>query len=306
MLENRLSTADLVRRVVNKRRQRRIESLGGERAFRRVPAGFEMMIDPAQSNDRSYFLGVFERALTSVIRRLVRSGDLCLDLGANKGYFTLTLAKAVGPKGAVVSVEPDPPIYEELKANCERNRFTWVTTYDCALGGAPGSCEFALNSVVGNSSRFPNQLAQETLSSWIEVEIRTVDSIIEDANTAVEGRPLSFAKLDVEGSEPLVLVGMASQLRRHRPVLYLEVNESSLVAGGMSAQLIEDVLRPLGYQFWSIEWSRPRLFATVKFETVAPLATEMRNSYRDVLAVTPDSPMYPRLRASLSEFGIQV
>jgi predicted methyltransferase len=45
---------------------------------------------------------------TALVRRLLNPGMTFVDVGANRGYFTLLGASLVGPAGRVVSVEADP------------------------------------------------------------------------------------------------------------------------------------------------------------------------------------------------------
>ena len=46
-----------------------------------------------------------------------------IDLGANIGYFTLLLARLVGPTGRVYAFEPDPRCTALIKRSLERNGF---------------------------------------------------------------------------------------------------------------------------------------------------------------------------------------
>jgi ubiquinone/menaquinone biosynthesis C-methylase UbiE len=51
-----------------------------------------------------------------VVRALgIRPGDRVADLGSGSGYFTLRLARAVGPEGRVYAVDVDPEMNEYLK-----------------------------------------------------------------------------------------------------------------------------------------------------------------------------------------------
>ena len=286
-----MSAIAIARRAVAYARQKKIERLGQRPSWQRLPCGFEMNIDPSEPNDIAYLLGVFERAPISILACVVRPGDICLDLGANKGYFTLTMARAVGPTGAVISVDPDPPIFRELRANCERNRFFWVKTFNCALGDTAGRCQFSLNLVIGNSSRFPNKIANRAVHSIINVEIRTVDSIVQEIGPPTT-QHLSFVKLDVEGSEPLVLRGMRHTLSQSRPAIYLEVNLGSLAAGGMSPGNLEEELMPLGYRFWEIRWLRKGLVGRVALTPEPSLRQPHSAPCRDMLALVPASPAW--------------
>src|SRR2546427_10657942 len=47
----------------------------------------------------------------------VRRGAVVADVGSGPGYFTTRLARAVGPRGRVYAVDPEP---EELKALVKR------------------------------------------------------------------------------------------------------------------------------------------------------------------------------------------
>jgi hypothetical protein len=55
-----------------------------------------------------YFLGEYEPGVSNVIREVVRPGQVCLDLGANFGWYTTLLHRLTGPGGEVHAFEPVP------------------------------------------------------------------------------------------------------------------------------------------------------------------------------------------------------
>jgi predicted RNA methylase len=63
------------------------------------------------------YRGVFEPVLSEFILRHVREGDVCVDAGANVGYFTLLLASAAGRGGKVVAIEAAPGNVRRLREN---------------------------------------------------------------------------------------------------------------------------------------------------------------------------------------------
>src|SRR5262245_37802439 len=70
---------------------------GPNRGFRwRVGAG-----------DHGCWLGSYEFEKQRAIWRARVSGATALDIGANVGFYTLLLSRAVGPTGSVIAVEPD-------------------------------------------------------------------------------------------------------------------------------------------------------------------------------------------------------
>ena len=269
----------------------------GYRTFRTIPLGrapkwrlvggqFYMNIDPKDWVDRAFYLGSYEQHLVRLIASTVRFGDVCVDVGAQKGFITLHLAKAVGPLGRVVAFEPDPRAMETLRSNIQRNGFAQVKLFSCALGDCDADCQFALSRRLGWSSRFPNDLAKPTIASTISVRTRRLDDILTDAGTVAGTHRISFIKIDAEGSEQLVLQGARETLARFRPTIHIEVNKASLWAGGFSTDSIESLLRSLDYELYAVRLSRTGAFLQRRLclTPVASLTSDI-GACEDVLAV---------------------
>ena len=77
----------------------------------------------------------------------LRRGQVVGEIGSGPGYFTLRLARAVGPSGHVYAVDPEPGVLEALRARLVRARVRNVTPV-LALGRdpvlPPGTCDLAL------------------------------------------------------------------------------------------------------------------------------------------------------------------
>lgn len=67
--------------------------------------------------------GPFEPYTTTLLKRLVRPGDVVLDIGAHIGYRALILARLVGDGGRVVACEPDPANFALLEKNISVNQY---------------------------------------------------------------------------------------------------------------------------------------------------------------------------------------
>ena len=52
-----------------------------------------------------------------LLPQLVREGDVCIDIGANLGYYSRPLSRLAGDSGRVYSVEPVPVIGRVLRRN---------------------------------------------------------------------------------------------------------------------------------------------------------------------------------------------
>jgi len=246
--------------LVRLSRMARLLPLGKRPGWRRLAGGFSMLIDPRDPLDQAFYLGLHEPHLVRLIADLVRPGDVCIDVGAHKGYMTLHLARAAGEEGRILALEADPRAAGQLRANLQHNRLDNVSVWDCAAAEASGSCQFTLSTQLGWSSRFVNDLARPSASTVISVARRCLDEIVEAAGVQPGRDRLSFIKIDVEGSEPMVIAGARRLLAQFRPVLYVELNTDSLrVAGVHPTQLTRD-LDAAGYE---VRLIRPRVVGMI-------------------------------------------
>lgn len=84
----------------------------------------------------------------AVLRAIgIRCGQVVADVGAGPGFFTLRLARAVGPAGRVYAVEPEPVLLDKLRTRLRAARVRNVTPV-LGLGEdpllPPGRCDVAL------------------------------------------------------------------------------------------------------------------------------------------------------------------
>ena len=55
-----------------------------------------------------------------ILQNLIHPGDCCLDVGCGYGYFTIPLAKMVGPSGTVVAVDVQSEMLEGMRRRAKR------------------------------------------------------------------------------------------------------------------------------------------------------------------------------------------
>lgn len=253
--------------------------------WRRTPDGLWMFLRPGDFFDACYAYSSPDEGFRQVVPRLLRRGDWAIDAGGQKGWYAMMLARAVGPTGGVLTVEADPAAADLLQANLRRNGFTNVTLVREAAGDATRDVEFHLNDYVGWSSMAPNPLQQARVRRRVTVRMRPLDEMLADAAPAAGAR-VAFLKIDVEGAEARVLRGATRVLTEHAPLIWMEINPSSLSAAGSSPAELGDVLEPLGYRFWRScgeqRWPRKCRAWFRPTGRLADLSEEM-----DVLGVPP-------------------
>lgn len=196
---------------------------------------------------------------------LVGPGAVCVDVGAEFGLYTWSLADLVGPAGAVHAVEPQPDLGRWLRLGRWLVAARNVTIHRVALGDEPGAGHLSQPSrgVVRVHGR--TFLADGTLGLGSNAEFsrhRSIDVRVDTLDGLVDrlGLPrLDLIKADVEGAEDRLLAGGEATLRRFRPHLLLELEDRHLERFDTSVDAVVRRLQDVGYapSHWEHDDWRP-------------------------------------------------
>jgi FkbM family methyltransferase len=197
-------------------------------------------------------------------RRILKRGDLFIDVGSNVGSYALWAADA---GATVVAVEPSPDAARRLRRNLQLNDFP-VTVRQCGLAERPGTM------TLSRGADTTNHLLLEPLATGDTIEVDTLDNILGDGFAA-------GVKIDVEGAERLVLEGAHRALSERRiGALQLEWNAESERLLGESRAPVADLLRDYGYTLM-----RPDQQGLLWEVAAPPVCSE------DLFAVAPGTPL---------------
>lgn len=168
---------------------------------RALVAGHRMWVDPDDTvvARRLRDVGWFEPTETRLIHRLVKPGDTVVDVGANIGYYTLQLARLVGPAGRVFAFEPEPRNFDLLRRNVWENGYNNVTLVHAAVLAREERRRLYLN----DENRGDHRLQATEGRENIEVQGLSLDEFFR----TFSGR-LDFVKIDVQGAEGEVFDGL--------------------------------------------------------------------------------------------------
>jgi len=187
-----------------------------------------------------YVLGVYEPEALDSARRSVRPGSCCVDVGANLGYYTLSMAHWVGSDGIVVAFEPFPSNFEALKKNVRLNELRNVMLEPSAAADRNDSIQLTY----GLEEKFSatpsvNGYAVQGTTQQIRVPARSLDDYLLGL-----GRAPDLIKIDVEGAELAVLQGARHTLEKVHPVLLIEIHGW----GTPGSEEVHRFLDQFGYQ----------------------------------------------------------
>lgn len=209
--------------------------------------GFDLeVISPRRNRigEALYRSGVWEQAVTDTIRETAKPGMTVLDIGADIGYYTILLARLASP-GAVFAFEPIPQARDTLERNVERNALKNIAVSPFALGNAAAS---AWIEQPFEKSRL-NLSGVKPATGDVAVEIRRFDELA----GALGIQHVDFLKLDVEGAEHEVLMGMAHTIDRDHPICIIEVHGEMLPLFGSSKPGFLQWMRQHGYRWRWLE-----------------------------------------------------
>src|ERR1700677_4073801 len=178
------------------------------------------------------------------LKKIIRPGDYCADIGAHLGYFTIELSRLAGENGKVFAVEPITPFHRTLQRLLERKKVRNVTLFQLALGGTGDYVEMGIPRV-GAERKFAHARIKENNESLEFVRSEKVKNEAGDKLFLHLPR-LDYIKCDVEGFEYQVFASMLRTLETHHPMLLCELFDRDLLIR------FYELLQPLGYRAYTL------------------------------------------------------
>jgi len=197
----------------------------------------------------------------------VKKGWVVVDVGSEFGYYTIKAAQLVGERGRVIAIEPHPLNYNVLKRNvfyykldniilipkaagAKKEIKKLYEAYD--LGGTTILPPVQLHNIGkerfykltqlirgGNIFAILRAKVMKSTPTYL-VQIDTLENILNECNVS----EVNLIKIDVEGAEFEVLLGSLNLLKKHKPVILLEVHQLEL---GRKSEDVYKILKQCGY-----------------------------------------------------------
>lgn len=156
------------------------------------------------------------------LRRLLLPGQRAIDVGANYGVYTLSIAKVIGPTGTVWAFEPSSSTAEFLAQGIAANNFTQVVLERSALSRDCGTAQLTVND---NSEL--NALVRDEQSGNASETVRLVT--LDDCLQRYGWTKIDFLKIDAEGEEANIIEGGRRFFADLSPLILYEVKAGEAV-----------------------------------------------------------------------------
>lgn len=184
--------------------------------------------------------GGYERHEFALVRKLLKPGQVFVDVGAHIGYYTTLAAELVGPTGRVYAFEPNPLNAKLLRKNTAKFGDV-VRIVRAAASDHVGSGRLYLNH--GNSG--DHRLYECPGRKSIEVDVVTLDSVLDGVN-------VDFIKIDAQGVEPEILRGAEQTLMRSENMSgIVEYLPKRLVRRGVKRGQLLRQLHQMGFEIYT-------------------------------------------------------
>lgn len=204
--------------------------------------GLKFNLDLSDYQEYLVYFNLKNDSSKPLLKYIPKEKGVILDIGANIGQTTLWMAQLLNDNNKIISFEPYPRTFLKLKKNLELNSYSNIILENIALGNTDSTINMVEECETNSGGfRVYNPKAHGVRSKVTQVEQITLDQYFSNINEKI-----TFIKIDVEGFEYNVLRGAKSIIKKHQPILYIELSNSNLKAQGSSASQVIELLHHYG------------------------------------------------------------
>lgn len=195
--------------------------------------------------------GVFEAKSIAYVLDFIKPGMICIDVGANFGYYTVKMSRKVTELGSVIAFEPTNNFYDSLIKNIKLNSTSNVVLEKLGLSNKQSTSKIKIGTETAtihwvegsesNSSPFDEIIKLDTLDNYVY-------------NHNIE--KIDFIKVDIDGHEYSFLKGAESSLLRFRPVILIEISHLHYHEAGVDMEEFYTYILELGYSIYTEEFKK--------------------------------------------------
>ncbi|MEA3493985.1 MAG: FkbM family methyltransferase [Candidatus Margulisiibacteriota bacterium] len=207
-------------------------------------------------------LSSVETEENKMILQLIQPGDVVFDIGANIGWYTISILLA--RKGtSVYSFEPIKSSYQYLLKNMELNNQKTEKAYNIGLSDENNMIDFFFDIKCATASSLAN-LREDKCTVKETCEVKRLDDFLK---TIPSVSKLDFVKCDVEGAELFVFKGAIETIGKFKPIVFSEILRKWSKKMGYHPNDIIDLFRSIDYECHVINKGKIEKFGSVDEDT---------------------------------------
>ncbi|MGI9238872.1 MAG: FkbM family methyltransferase [Woeseiaceae bacterium] len=161
------------------------------------------------------------------VREASLAGTTVIDIGANKGVFSIYMSRAAGADGTLIAFEAQPELGHHLRDVKHSFGLDNMTIVNQGLSSESGVLIMRRTAAGSGMASFHNEASAGMQE--IEIPVMRLDSYVTENTVG----PVSFIKCDVEGHELEVFRGAEALLVRDKPALLFECHDDEADRGDL-------------------------------------------------------------------------
>ncbi|MBI1352835.1 MAG: FkbM family methyltransferase [Acidobacteria bacterium] len=175
-----------------------------------------------------------------------------LDIGANTGLHSMFMSRYVG---VIHAFDPYPPVVAQMRYNLERNNLQNVILHPVGLGDAAARLPFVepKDSNQGTGSFLPEAGLPGRMQG-LELEVVVGDDYFREHGID----RADLVKIDVEGFEKPVLLGLRRTFAKTRPIIEFEITVKQGVERLFRSREELEAALPEDYELFGFTGSDPK------------------------------------------------
>lgn len=199
---------------------------------------------------RIYFIGkkITDSSNVRHLKENIKPGDVIIDVGTAFGFYSYMCSKLAEPNGHIFAFEPDPMYTPFLRDLVEAKKLSNVKILPYAAWHEDAKLElYTCRENPGENSLFRAPIHQKSVS----INAVSIDEYVDLPF-------VNFIKIDVQGAEYYVILGMQYLIRRSSDiVILLECSPADLEAAGTNVAQLLGLLYDLDLRVFRCDTSSP-------------------------------------------------
>lgn len=179
------------------------------------------------------------------LKKIIKPNFVCMDIGANVGYYSTNLSRLCGVNGKVYAIEPVPLFANVLKRNMHKFGLQNITLYQTALGAENKKIEMGTPMVDGvfrhGLTHVLDKNENHSTLETFEAEMKIPDELFASISK------LDFIKCDVEGYEIYLFPHLLNTIKKFKPIIQIEISTTQ------NRKEIYNLLSPFGYKAFGLK-----------------------------------------------------
>jgi len=200
--------------------------------------GYKLFLDP----DDQLMLSVKEYPIHPILKKIIKTGDAVIDVGANIGVLTLYFRQLIGDTGKLYSFEPDPISFSILEKNIVQNSLKNIIIENKAVSNKNGSIGFEVSEYITGGR------IKENDNDVLKVECVTLDSYFSKKSIKID-----FVKIDTERFDWTVLEGMKNMIKSNPEIkIMIEFHSRLLNESGITPREFLKIIEDFNFNIYDM------------------------------------------------------